>query len=84
MTWPKIRRARRHLKVPVSTLKVSADTPQVPIGTPQVPIDMQINRGSITLFCVFGHFTSLFWLYFSLKKIWLSNKVSQNLHGLLN
>ena len=50
----KIKRARQHLKVPV--------------GTPRVSIGTQLNQGPITLFCVFGHFTGPFRLYFSLKK----------------
>ena len=50
----KIERARQHLKVLVGTLRV-------PIGT-------QLNQSPIILFCVFRHFSSLFWFYLSLKK----------------
>ena len=58
--------------------------PKVPIDTPQVPISTQPNHDLITLFCVFGHYVGLFWLYFSLQKNGCAVKFLKNSHGVSN
>ena len=53
-SWPMVRCASRHLKVPLGTLRV-------PIGTHH-------HQGSLIMFCVFGHFSDPFFTLFNTQK----------------
>ena len=53
-SWPIVRCASRHLKVPLGTLRV-------PIGTHH-------HQGSLIMFCVFGHFSDPFFTLFNTQK----------------